>query len=287
MSAAKALTGKTAVITGSTRGLGLAMAEAYAAAGAAVVVSSRTASAVDQTVQRLRDAGFTASGLSCDVGETEQVKALADHAIAQFGHFDVWVNNAGLSGPYGPTMGLPMKRFLDVVRTNILGTYYGSWVAMQYFLAQGHGKLINVIGAGARKPAPMQSAYGSSKAWVRNFTLALAKEYKESGIGVFAFQPGLVDTDMLRSVEVVPGTEQRLAIFPTIISMWANPPQVPAKKALWLASPATDGKTGLEVRATGITHFVLGALKEGWRRVSGRHEPVQLTITTLPDAGRS
>lgn len=279
------LLGKTAVITGSTRGIGLAMAQALAQAGAAVVVSSRTAQAVEEAVNELQAAGHRASGRPCDVAKLADVKALAEHAIAEFGGFDVWINNAGIAGPYGPTMGLPPERFVQVVQTNILGTYYGSWVAMNHFLQRGRGKLINLVGAGAKKPLPNQNAYGSSKTWVRTFTLALADEYKDTRIGIFAFQPGLVDTDLLRQVEVVPGAEERLKIFPTIIRMWANPPEVPAEKIVWLASPATDGKTGLEVRATGPLHFIGGALHEGWRRLTRQpSDTVQLTITPLKSA---
>jgi NAD(P)-dependent dehydrogenase (short-subunit alcohol dehydrogenase family) len=280
-----ALAGKVAVITGSTRGLGLAIAERYAQAGASVVISSRTAQAVERTVEALHRGGYQATGQVCDVGEASQVKALADHAVATFGGFHIWVNNAGLAGPYGPTVYVEAERFLAVVRTNILGTYYGSMVAMQHFLHGGSGKLINVLGAGARKPQAMQNAYGSSKAWVRNFTLALAQEYRDSGVGVYAFQPGLVDTNLLRQVDVISGSEARLKVFPTVIRMWANPPEVPAGKALWLASPATDGRTGLEVRATGRIHFLRGLLREGWRRLTGQEgEPVDVHINTLPAA---
>lgn len=276
------LSGKAAVITGSTRGLGLAIAKAYAQEGAAVVVSSRTAGAVNTVVRDLRAAGHQATGLAIDVAQVDQVKRLAEHAVATYGHFDVWINNAGVSAAYGPTMGVPMEQFVQVVQTNILGTYYGSWVAMQHFLASDRGKLINLIGAGARKPLPMQNAYGSSKAWVRTFTLALAKGYKQTGVGVFLFQPGLVDTDMLRQIDVVPGYEQRLNVFPTIIRMWSNPPETPADKAVWLASAATDGKSGLEVKANGAGHFIAGALHEGWRRLSRQPGPaIELAITPV------
>ena len=279
------LQNKVAVITGSTRGLGLAIAVAYAQEGAAVVISSRTAPAVHTNVERLRAAGYQASGLACDVSEIDQVKALAEHAIAAFGRFDVWVNNAGITAPYGPTMGLSPDRFANVVKTNILGTYYGSWVAMQHFLPRDSGKLINLVGAGEKKPLPMQNAYGSSKTWVRTFTLALAKGYEDTAVGVFAFQPGLVDTDMLRQVDVVPGYEKRLKIFPTIIRMWANPPEVPAQKAVWLASSATDRRTGLEVKTDGAGHFIAGALQEGWRRLTRQSgDSVEITVTPVPSA---
>ncbi len=273
---------KVAVITGSTRGLGLAIAQAYAQAGAAVVVSSRTSSAVAQTVESLQAAGLRAAGMACNVAEPGQVQALRQLALDSFGGLDIWVNNAGLSGPYGPTLGSPPERFVQVVQTNILGTYYGSLAAMQHFVAQGSGKLINVLGRGDRKPVPMQNAYASSKAWVRSFTLALAKEYKQSGVGVYAFSPGLVDTDMLRHIDVVAGYEEKVSPLRTVLSLWGNEPAVPARKALWLASPATDGKTGLEVHLLNPATATLGIVRAGLRRLTGRAgEPVELVITPI------
>lgn len=276
------LTGKVAVITGSTRGLGLAIAQTYAAAGAAVIISSRTASAVDAAVESFRAEGYQAAGQACDVADLKQVQALRQLALDSFGGLDIWVNNAGMAGAYGPTLGVPPERFMQVIQTNIVGTYYGSRVAMQHFLGRGRGKLINMLGRGDRKPVPMQNAYAPSKVWVRSFTLALAKEYKQSGVGVFAFNPGLVDTDMLRQIDVVPGHEEDVNPLRTVIRLWGNEPSVPAQKALWLASSATDGKTGLEVNVLTRTVALRGFLAEGLRRITGRAgEPVELTVRPI------
>lgn len=277
------LDGKVAVITGSSKGLGLAIASAYAQAGASVVLASRSQAALADAVKMLQQQDAQATALPTDVSVLEEVQALAAHAVQTFGKLDIWVNNAGTSDIYGPTASIDPARFEQVLRTNIFGEYYGSLVAINYFLAQGtNGKLINLLGRGDRQPVAFQNAYASSKAWVRNFTLALAKEYAESGIGIYALNPGLVDTDLLRKVSAVEGYEQKLKPLSTIIRLWGNPPPVPAQKAVWLASAATDGKTGLEVQFLGRPQVFAGLLKDLSRRVRRQSPPVlPLEITSV------
>lgn len=276
------LDGKVAVITGGTRGLGLEIARQYAQQGAAVVVSSRTASAVKDAVDAFTAVGWQASGIACDVGDLAQVEALAAHAIEVFSKIDIWVNNAGISNPYGSTMHMTPHEFEAVVQTNILGTYYGSMVAMHHFLGKGSGKLINLLGRGEKSPAPKQNAYGSSKAWIRMFTLSLAKEYKDSGVGIYAFNPGMVDTDLLRRPSAVSGFEKQLGALKTIIPILANKPEVPAQKAVWLASSATDGKTSLQVRVMGRFGVMRAFAMAGWRRITkGSFEQAELDISTV------
>ncbi len=258
---------KVAVITGGTRGLGLAIASALASKGVSVVVASRSQKSVDEAVQQLRARGARAEGMAVDVASLEQVNALAAFAIEQFGQLDIWVNNAGTAGPYGPTLGLSPQAFTQVVETNILGVYYGSQVSMRIFLHQRSGKLINILGHGYNGPVPWQNAYASSKAWVRSFTRSLAEETRSSGVGVFSFNPGMVLTDLLTNVEVIQGSEDRLKSFGTIVRMWAKPPEIPAKKVVWIASNATDGKTGQLFNIFSPWVMLGGAAQEGLRRL--------------------
>jgi len=182
------LEGKVAVITGSTRGLGLAIAQAYAREGAAVMLAGRSEGDLAQAVEDLRRQGAKASGQPTDVSDLAQVRALAEAAVQTFGRIDVWVNNAGLGGVYGPTLAIEPEQFEKVLRTNILGEYYGSLVALQHFRAQeSGGKLINLLGRGDDGPVAYQNAYASSKIWVRSFTLALAKE--NAAQKILAFTP--------------------------------------------------------------------------------------------------
>jgi len=274
---------KIAVITGSTRGFGLAIARAYAREGASVVISSRSSNTVDEIVTELANIGVKAAGFPCDVRHLDQVQALADNTIQVFGHIDVWVNNAALSPPYGPTIHVPIDSFVNTTLANVLGTYYGSVVAMRYFLSRGSGKLINILGRGERSPQTMQNAYASSKAWMRSFTMALAKEYKDSGVGVYAFNPGMMDTEMLQSVKVISGYEKRVEMLETIMAILSQPPEIPAEKAVWLASSATDKRTGLILREMSTVKIMRNFLREGANRLLKRpRRPIDVQITQIP-----
>ena len=279
------LEGKVAVITGSSRGFGLAIARAFVREGAAVVISARSEPTVRAAIETLSGEGARVSGIVADVGDLAQVQTLAAHARQTFGRIDIWVNNAGESGVYGPTAAIAPDRYESVVRTNILGVYHGSVVAIQTFQAQGSGgKLINMLGRGDDGKVPRyQNAYAPTKAWARAFTRGLAREYKDSGIGIYALNPGLMDTEFLRKVEVVSGYEDRLAPLSAVIRLWGNPPSAPAEDAVYLASAATDGKTGIERRVIGPRLIIGGLLKEGVRMLLRRPAPdTSLTITTVP-----
>jgi NAD(P)-dependent dehydrogenase (short-subunit alcohol dehydrogenase family) len=277
------LVNKVAVITGGTRGIGLALAQAFAAEGAAVFIASRSSASVGAAVSQIRAAGFRAGGTATDVTDLAQVQDLSEAAIREFGRLDIWINNAGVAGPYGPTVQMDPEMFLQVVQTDILGVYYGSIVALKHFMDQGQGKLINLLGYGAKGAAPYQNAYGSSKAWVRRFTQSLAGETKDSGIGVFAFSPGMVLTDLLTHVQVIQGSETRLKNFPRVLRILAKPAEAVTEKAVWLASSATDGKTGLEVFTASSGRMMLGALQEGLRSFLKRPSPpVELEIKVIP-----
>jgi len=274
---------KIAVITGGTRGFGLAVAVAYAQEGAAVVVASRSQDTVDSALEILRSAGAKASGVVCDVGDRTQVGALGDHAIQAFGGFDIWVNNAAASAPYGPVIHNSPASIERVIQTNILGAYYGSMVAMRYFLTHNKGKLINVLGAGDRGSHAMQAAYGASKAWLINFTTTMAKEYKDSGVGVYAFNPGMMDTDLLQKLQVIEGYESRLDSMETVMRILSKPPEEPARRAVWLASTETDGRTGLVIRETSPIKMLIGALQELGNNILRRPKrSIKIEITTIP-----
>jgi len=264
------LQGRIAVVTGSTRGLGFAIAKAFVREGAHVVVSSRRPEAVDDAVATLGP--DLVEGVVADVTRKEAHEALLATALERFGRLDVWVNNAGLSGTYGPTPAIRDEDFLRVLDTNVRGVYFGSTVASRHFLTHGGGKLINILGRGERGPVANQNAYASSKTWVRSFTLALARETRGHDVGVFAFNPGLMLTDLVGEVRAVRGYEARLDPFVTILRLWAEDPAVPAEVVVGLASSATDGKTGIARNLLTPRRMLSGLLRDLGRRL--RREPV-------------
>jgi glucose 1-dehydrogenase len=280
------LDGKVAVITGASRGLGRAIATILSHEGAKVVLAARSIDSIQLNVEDLRNQQLEASAFQCDVAKPKQIEDLADFTLRKYGGFDIWVNNAGIAGPYGHTLDLTSDQFISVLQTNIYGVYFGSIVAMRHFLQRNSGKLVNILGAGSRKPAPNQNAYGSTKAWIRVFTLALAEEYRASGVGVFALQPGLMETELLTEVVTFSNHEKRLSNFmPFLIRAAGKKPEVAARRVLWLVSSATDGKTGLDIRVGSRYGFFYGFLREGLRNLLHLPaHPVEMNIKIIPSA---
>jgi glucose 1-dehydrogenase len=280
------LDGKVAVITGASRGLGLSVAQAFAKEGAEVILAGRSEGTLSAAVQSLHEQGKRADWKQTDVGDFEQVKQLAEYALQTFGALDIWVNNAGIAGMYGPTASIEPQNFESVVRTNILGTYYGSVVAIQQYLKQGHGgKVINLLGRGDTGAVAYQTAYTSSKAWVRNFTHALAKEkeYQRAHIGIYAINPGLMNTALMYELDAVRGYEKKLKPVSVILRFWGKSPDIPAEKIVWLASPATDGKTGLEVSLLSKKELLGGVLRDLIRRGQRKQgQNAALNIHSIP-----
>jgi NAD(P)-dependent dehydrogenase (short-subunit alcohol dehydrogenase family) len=191
---------KTVVITGSTRGIGYAMADAFLARGCAVIVSGRSRESVDGALDRLAQKHDSAGllGVPCHVTQYEQVEALWDAAVERFGMVDIWVNNAGIGHEPENLWQLPPDVVSAVIETNILGTLYGVRVAMRGMLAQGDGKIFNLEGYGStRMIRSGLNAYGTTKAGITFLTKALALEAKDTPVIIGSLQPGMVVTDLL------------------------------------------------------------------------------------------
>ncbi len=190
------------VITGSSRGFGLAMAQEFQRTGARVVISARDAAAVNAAVQSLPNPA-NALGVPCDVRELAQVQQLAEAAVQKFGQIDICVNNAGLAHPYTKLLEVEPERWRASLETNLIGTYNGCRTALDKMLPRQRGQIINILGMGADRPSPNQSAYGASKAAILQLTQTLAQEYAGLGVSINAVQPGMIWTDMLLNVEGV------------------------------------------------------------------------------------
>ena len=197
------LKNKIIIITGSTRGFGLATAQACLAAGATVVITGRSQEVVDRVLNELQAPGRTA-GFVVDVRDEAQVHHLAEQVIQKFGHFDIWINNAGYSSAAGMVLDMNPREALDMFMSNDLGAMHGAQAAMKHFLARKAGLLVNIYGNGSfLRPATPTAMYGTTKAWLTSFTRSLANENKGSGVQILGFSPGMMTTDMLTSPRVI------------------------------------------------------------------------------------
>ena len=186
------------VVTGSTRGLGFALAQELLERGCRVTVSGRTPAAVQAAVERLRACGQPVHGLACDVTDAGQVQALWDAAARRWDRVDIWINNAGIPQQYLPAWEVEAEAADRLIRTNLLGTIHGSRTAMRGMLAQGGGAIYNMEGWGSDgKRRRGLSVYGTSKCAVRYFTLALADEAAGTPVLVGTLSPGMMVTDLL------------------------------------------------------------------------------------------
>lgn len=191
---------KHIVITGSTRGIGYGLAEAFLSRGCSVTVSGRGKEAVEQAVAGLRSEHDAERilGQACDVTVAEQVQALWERSVERFGKVDIWINNAGTSGEQGLVWELPASEAQNPITTNVIGSIYGAQVAMKGMLVQGFGAIYNMEGMGSdgRKHAGL-TLYGTSKYAIHYFTESLAIETKQTPVIVGALRPGMVVTDLI------------------------------------------------------------------------------------------
>ncbi len=194
--AEEAVDGKVIVITGASSGFGKGVALKFAGAGATVVLAARRDELLEEIAQRCQGEGGRALAVPTDVSHKEEVEQLAQTAIAQFGRIDVWVNNAG-AGALGRFEEVPLEDHVQVIETDLLGTMYGSYFAMQQFRKQGNGVLINVASVIGKVPAPYFASYAAAKHGVVGLSAALRQELRENkaeGIHVSTVMPTSMDT---------------------------------------------------------------------------------------------
>lgn len=188
---------KTAVVTGSSRGIGFGLAKELLARGTNVVVTGRSQEAVDKAVAELGRPDEVL-GVACDVTDPADVQALWDAAVARFGGVDIWVNNAGTTANPVPLWEAGADEVRQTVETNVLGTLYGIQVAVRGMLAQGGGQVFNVEGMGSKGEIQVgMLPYACTKAAVGYLDKALLKELKGTSVQVCSIRPGINVTEHL------------------------------------------------------------------------------------------
>lgn len=184
------------VVTGSTQGIGRGLAEEFCRRGHRVLVTGRDAARVLAVQDALRDLPGEVIGKPCDVADRGRVEALWQLAEQQWGGVDIWINNAGLARTVWPICEVPQDDVETMVRTNMLGTINGSRVAVEGMLAQGSGKLFNMLGGGSDgEYFPGMGIYGTTKRGLDYFTRALVKELADSPLVIGRIRPGMIITE--------------------------------------------------------------------------------------------
>ena len=238
------LTGKVAIVTGSSRGIGKAIAEALAAEGAKVVISSRKQDACDEVAAAL-NAGHgdgTAIAVAASISSKEALQNLVDQTQAHFGRIDVLVCNAASNPYYGPMAGISDDQFRKILDNNVLANHWLVAMAAPQMVKRGEGSIIIVSSVGGLTSSTVIGAYNISKA--ADFQLArnLAAEFGPSGVRVNCIAPGLVKTDFAKALWENPDTLAAVTRH-TPLRRIGEPHEI-AGAAVYLASPASTFMTG-------------------------------------------
>ena len=186
--------GKTAIVTGGTKGIGRAIAEALASEGMNVCVGARNLDEVKQAVRELEGLGAGATGAACDVRVYEEVEALVAHTVEEFGGVDVLVNNAGI-GLFKPVEEMSPEEFRAVLETNLFGVFHGCRAAIPEMKRRGGGYVVNISSLAGANPHPRMAAYNASKFGLNGFSEALMQEVRHDQIKVSYVMPGSVNTE--------------------------------------------------------------------------------------------
>jgi NAD(P)-dependent dehydrogenase (short-subunit alcohol dehydrogenase family) len=232
------LKGKVAVVTGSSKGIGYAIAEAMVDAGADVVVSARNEAEVKAAAERLSGrGGGRALGVPCDVRSAEDVEGLIARTVAEFGGLDVLVNNAGV-GSFAPIDELSIERWQQILETNLDGVFYACHAAVPHLTERGGGWIINIGSLAGKNPMPGGTAYNASKFGLVGFTEALMLDVRDRDIRVTCLMPGSVATHFNQNT---PGEKDA----------WKIQPEDIAEIVLdLLALPARTLPSRIEIRPT-------------------------------------
>ena len=244
------LAGKVALITGGSKGIGRAIALAYAEAGADVALAARGAEALEATAKEVEALGRRAIAVPTDVADPEQVTALVDRTTGELGGLDILVNNAGAAPFLSTIESIRLSGFEKYFRINFLSAGYCTQAAAKELLARGTGaSVVNIASVAGYIASPGLTYYSGAKAALINFTKTVAREWAPHGVRVNAIAPGWIETDMNERGRTDP------TWYETIRSMipmgrWGTAEEV-AAIALFLASDGAAFMTGSVVVADG------------------------------------
>jgi 3-oxoacyl-[acyl-carrier protein] reductase len=248
------LKGRTAFITGGSRGLGEAIAQGFLEAGANVAICARSAKELDQTEQRLSEkfSGQRVKAFTLDVTDLSAVQECLATILKGFGDLHVLVSNAGIYGPMGSLWRTSAEEWDAALRINIQGSLYPIRAVIPHFLDKGYGKIIQISGGGATSPLPRITAYAASKAAIVRLAESVAQDLRGTGIDVNSIAPGALNTkmmeDLLKAGPELVGKEF-FSKMKNASEQGGTPLEVGVRLAVFLASKESDGITGRLISA--------------------------------------
>lgn len=243
------LTGKIALVTGASRGIGEHIAKVLAQHGATVLVSSRKLDGCQRVVDEITERGGKAHAIPCHIGEMEQITNLFDTIKSQFGRLDILVNNAAANPYFGHILETDEAAYEKTVDVNIKGYFFMSKYGAQMMKEQGGGAIVNVASINGVTPGDLQGIYSVTKAAVISMTKAFAKECAQFNIRVNALLPGATDTKFAAALVKNPKIlEQAMGHVP--MRRVAQPEEM-AGTVLYLVSDASSYTTGTSINVDG------------------------------------
>jgi NAD(P)-dependent dehydrogenase (short-subunit alcohol dehydrogenase family) len=235
------LSGKVAIVTGASRGIGAAAALALGEAGASVVLAARTVQQVEANAQQINAAGGKALAMECDVSDYASCQRLVHETASHFGPSDILVNNAGVIEPISMTATSDPREWARNIEINLIGAYYAIRAVLPGMLERKHGDIINVSSGAAIRPLEGWNAYCAGKAGLAMLTRSIELEHRADGIRVFGFQPGTTDTEMQVTIRA-----SGINMVSKIPREQLTPVAHPARAIVYLCSKDADDLSGKE-----------------------------------------